>query len=45
MYRRNTGDTLTPGAELNVSPKQFEEDLSLILQIGSAILEGLGLGA
>jgi hypothetical protein len=45
MYRRNTGDTLTPGAELNVSPEQFEKDLSLVLRIGCAILEGLGLVA
>ncbi len=40
-YLRNTGDTLTLGEELKVSPNQFEKDLSLILRIGCAMLEGL----
>jgi hypothetical protein len=41
LYLRNTGDTLKLGDELKVSPKQFEDDLSLVLRIGSAMLEGL----
>jgi hypothetical protein len=42
FYLRNTGDTLKLGDELKVSPKQFEQDLSLVLGVGSAMLEGLG---
>jgi hypothetical protein len=42
FYLRNTGDTLALGEELKVSPNQFEKDLSLVLRIGGAMLEGLG---
>jgi len=41
FYLRNTGDTLTLGDELRVSPKQLEKDLSLVLCVGAAMLEGL----
>jgi hypothetical protein len=42
LYLRNAGDTLKLGDELKVSPAQFEKDLSLVLRIGSAMLDGLG---
>lgn len=40
-YLSNTGDTLPLGAELMISPNQFEKDLTLVIRIGSLMLESL----
>lgn len=40
-YLKNTGDSLTLGSELKVTPAQFRKDLKLVVRIAGAMFGGL----